>query len=383
MKTPTALHTELASGLQEEIDRTRRTIHADAYSMSIGEVINMYRDGEINIHPDYQRLFRWTDEQKSKLVDSILLGIPIPSIFVAQGEDGVWEIIDGLQRICTILHLAGELKDPDRNQHYPPLVLKGTQYLPSLEGKCWSENTDDPNALSISQRLQIKRAKLDLKIILKVSDPKSKYDLFQRLNSGGTPLEPMEIRNCLIRMVNPEFGQWIADLAKDQDFLDTVDLSDGELQQLKHWDLVTRFLAFRVLPETELSGIGDVNEFLDERMVASASDPQFNREREGQAFRQTFSVLNGALGADAFRRYDSAKRRFAGQFLISAFEIIAIGLGYHMPSEAPPSPELIETIAKTVRDDSKLSARMGAGVRGNTRIRATIPQGRSLFQQPA
>ena len=88
--------------LQKEIDLMRAEIRTDGYAMSIGEWISLYEKNEIDIHPEFQRFFRWTLEQKSRFVESILLGIPVPSIFVYQREDGIWDIVDGLQRLSTI-----------------------------------------------------------------------------------------------------------------------------------------------------------------------------------------------------------------------------------------------------------------------------------------
>jgi len=67
--------------LQDEIDAAQRRVKTDAYQMSIGEIVNMYKEGEFVINPDFQRLFRWEPGQKSKLIESILLGIPLPPIF--------------------------------------------------------------------------------------------------------------------------------------------------------------------------------------------------------------------------------------------------------------------------------------------------------------
>lgn len=128
-------------GLKEEIDQGRATIHTDGYAMSVGELMNMYRDGELDIHPEFQRYFRWSDLQKSRLIESLLLGIPLPSIFVAQRkEDGVWDVVDGLQRLSTIFQLTGILKD-ESGQLVPPLMLRKTKYLPSLEGKRWERDS--------------------------------------------------------------------------------------------------------------------------------------------------------------------------------------------------------------------------------------------------
>ncbi len=98
------------SELQTQIDAARMQVHTDSYPMSIGELVNLYEDGELDIHPEFQRVYRWSEEQKSKLIESIILGIPLPSIFVAQRRDGVWDVVDGLQRISTILSFMGKLK---------------------------------------------------------------------------------------------------------------------------------------------------------------------------------------------------------------------------------------------------------------------------------
>src|SRR6201985_4017399 len=109
--------------LQNEIEEAKRLVKTDAYQMSIGELVNMYRDGDLVINPDFQRLFRWEIGQKSKLIESLLLGIPIPSIFVFEQEDSKWELIDGLQRISTLLEFMGLLRDPETGDIKPPSVL--------------------------------------------------------------------------------------------------------------------------------------------------------------------------------------------------------------------------------------------------------------------
>lgn len=113
------------SDLEKQIAEARRTISTDGYPMSIGELTNMYREGELIIRPEFQRFFRWKGPQKSRLIESLLLSIPLPSIFVAQTENGVWEVVDGLQRISTIMELQGELRD-SQGAKLPPLILQST-----------------------------------------------------------------------------------------------------------------------------------------------------------------------------------------------------------------------------------------------------------------
>jgi uncharacterized protein with ParB-like and HNH nuclease domain len=83
------------------------------YSVSIGEWISIYEKDELDIHPEFQRFFRWSNRQKSRLIESILLGLPIPQIFVAQRPDGIWDVVDGLQRLSTIYQFVGILKNEE------------------------------------------------------------------------------------------------------------------------------------------------------------------------------------------------------------------------------------------------------------------------------
>src|SRR6266436_10388115 len=113
--------------LDKEIEDAQRLVKTDAYTLSVGEIVNMYKDKELIVNPDFQRLFRWEIGQKSKLIESILLGIPVPSIFVFEKKDSTWELIDGLQRISTLLEFMGLLKDPGTGHLKPPTAMVGTK----------------------------------------------------------------------------------------------------------------------------------------------------------------------------------------------------------------------------------------------------------------
>lgn len=99
------------NNLEQQISDERARLSTDRMDISFGELINMYKAGELVIRPEYQRLFRWKGSQKTALIESVLLGIPIPPIFVAEDEEGVWELVDGLQRVSTIISFFGDLDD--------------------------------------------------------------------------------------------------------------------------------------------------------------------------------------------------------------------------------------------------------------------------------
>lgn len=366
--------------LDEEIDARRAEIRSDGYPMSIGELISIYRDDELDIHPEFQRFYRWSDEQKSRLIESLLLGIPIPSIFVSQRDDGVWDVIDGLQRLSTIFQFVGRLKD-DSGNLVDPLILKKTKYLPSLEGKRWDD--DDPSlSIGSANQLIIRRAKIDVKIILRESSESSKYELFQRLNTGGSQLSDQELRNAILVMVNPDAFRWIENLATDENFQDCIALSDRMLSERYDLELVTRFLVFRNLEESQLGSIGDVGEFLTDSILELSSRDRFQEVKrvEEEAFKVTFASLAASLGDRSFRKYDTAKKRYLGGFLISAFEPIALGIGYNFCGYSRRScSKRISNRGKKLWSDRKFLRHSGAGVRASTRIPSNIPLGRSLF----
>jgi uncharacterized protein with ParB-like and HNH nuclease domain len=364
--------------LQEEIDKTRAEIRTDSYPMSIGELISLYENKEIDIHPEFQRFFRWTSFQKARLIESIFLGIPIPQIFVAQRKDGVWDVVDGLQRLSTIFQFAGTLRDENDNV-LPGLKLEKTKYLPSLEGKKWDDPNDEENSLTVAQRLIIKRSKIDISIILKESDEKSKFELFQRLNTGGSPLSDQEVRNSILVMIDNKYYQWIKQLAQNDGFRECVLLTDRALEEQYDMDLVLRFLIFRAMPENMLKEIGDINEFLTEQMINAVSEKKFNIEKETKAFEKTFSFLKDEFGSDSFRRYDPVKDRFVGGFLISAYELVALGVGYNYERIIPKPINVVE-ITKKLWMNENFTSRSGSGIRASSRIPNTLLLGRKAFR---
>ena len=132
--------------LIEQINKKRRDIKTDGYPMAISEWVSMYEQGELDIHPEFQRFYRWSESQKTGLIESILLGIPLPPIFVSQRQDGVWDVVDGLQRLSTIFQFLGILKDHN-NKPVAPLVLEKTKYLPALEDIQWESESAPKNNL--------------------------------------------------------------------------------------------------------------------------------------------------------------------------------------------------------------------------------------------
>ena len=314
--------------LQEEIDKTSKEIYADSYPMSIGELMSLYKDDELDIHPEFQRVFRWSLLQKSKLIESILLGIPLPSIFVSQRDDGVWDVIDGVQRLSTIFEFIGIFKD-ENGKIFPPSRLLKTKYLPSLVDKVW-ESDDELNSLTNAQRINFKRSKINIQIIRKESDPNIKFELFQRLNSLGTSLSDQELRNCLLIMLNRDFYYWLKELSNYEPFLNSLCLTDRVLEEQYNIELALRFIIFKNVTTEEMEnikGLTYLGEFLTDKMIQYASSQDFDKGSEARTFKNTFDFINKTLGENAFKRYNTERNKFEGRFLLSSFEAVGIGIG--------------------------------------------------------
>ncbi|WP_342249899.1 DUF262 domain-containing protein [Sphingomonas sp. OTU376] len=363
--------------LENEIAKARHAIASDGYPMSIGELTNLYREDELVIRPEFQRFFRWTATQKSRLVESLLLGIPLPSVFVAQTESGVWEVVDGLQRLSTILELQGELKDSN-GARKPQAVLEGTKYLPSLQGKVW-DSGDQDSSLSEAQRLDIKRTKIDIKIIKRESSPQAKFDLFQRLNSYGSQLNSQEMRSALLVAVSSEFFADIERLASFEPFRSCVQLSEKQIEERYDLELVTRFLVLHDWSSERLTltALRDLPQVLDDASIAMATGYPDTLTQAAAAFRATFEHIAQHGDENIFRRWDEGRREFRGSFLLSAYEIFALGVGYNLHHGKSVRSDLLEA-ARELWHLPAMRSGYSTGRSTESRLVEFLPLGREI-----
>ncbi|WP_207953673.1 DUF262 domain-containing protein [Shewanella decolorationis] len=359
--------------LIKEIEDKRKEIFTDSYPMSIGELANLYRDGEIKINPAFQRFYRWTDTQKVRLIESILLGIPLPSIFVAQREDGVWDLVDGLQRVSTILSFMHVLKN-ETEQLVDPLVLSKTEYLPSLENVSW----DGPNELDENIKRAFKREKLEIKIIKKESDANTKFELFQRLNTGGSNLSDQEVRNCLLVMLNEGLYQTLMNMSAYSSFVDSISITERLNEERYDMELVLRLLSLGSANEGQLLRIPDVSEFLTNSlkdMALASIDWAF----EEQLFKDAFDIIYATLSDNAFRKYSNGSYR--GGFQLSVYEVLSTGVYLYLKDQRDRQalPDLIKAISTTLCANPIFDQYSGSGSKANYRWPKLIPLAKNLF----
>ncbi len=360
-----------------ELEEARKEIKTDHYQMSVGELISLYRDGDLKLDPTYQRLFRWKDENKTRFIESLILGIPVPPIFVAQKEDGKWDIVDGLQRISTILQLTGDLNNitPQSNEDEDdanteickpnepeddkgPWKLTKSKYIPSIEGSTWDELPSDVTRI-------IKRARMSVSIILTANSISSQYELFQRLNTGGIHLSHQEIRNCLIIMTDKNFYQAIEDHKNNPDFLDAIRQNQNKIKEEIGMELILRYLiAKNQSPKWHDLSKTTFPEFIDKETLNLISDGKFQIQKELDLMMEVIKRLNGATNGNTFIKYNMKKDNFHGPFSVSIFEVLLAGIATNWEKISPlPDNDILNLILNIQKEESFIhSTRAGTRV---------------------
>jgi hypothetical protein len=324
--------------LQTQIEEQRNLLTTDRLDLSFGEIISMYERREIIIKPAFQRYFRWDEEQRTRFIESILLGIPIPPIFVAEDKDGVWELIDGLQRISTILSFFGVLRSEDQGVKSKNnwSLIEGER-VPSLEGFNYE-------TIPHQFRLNIKRATCRVEILRSNSNYDMRFELFNRLNTGGSLLTPQEIRNCIYRDISTKFNDFLKDISSNQDFLDLIDLYNEQYEQLYHEELALRFISlYKNLNNVHTSIAQHMTSF----MKKALDNKSFNYPHYEKVFVELFALLK-PLGRQIFRQKD-------GQFATSLYDVVTIGVGENYNFyKTQPAKIIIDKINNEVRTDKIL-----------------------------
>lgn len=263
----------------------------------------MSDEGIIDIAPEYQRQFRWPRENQSKLIESVFLGIPIPSIFMAANRDGSWELIDGVQRLNSLIHFVGNKDQLEKFGFKTPLILSGLNILSEYNGASFND---------LPQTLKLKFSLRPLKVttLSDKSDLKVRFDLFERLNTGGIKLTDQEIRGCVF---HGRFNDFISELTQNQHFNAVVNLPNAKLKDGTKSELVLRFFAYKNDRDRfEHSVVGFLNDYM---LEASTS---FDYKKNRSTFEKTFEALAQEL-PNGIKRGNRTTTPF------NLFEALAIG----------------------------------------------------------
>lgn len=275
--------------LEETIQKRRNNLRADRLDMSFGELMNIYEDNSLVITPEYQRTFRWDVFQQTRFIESILLGIPVPPIFVAEDDKGKWELVDGLQRISTIFSFFGLLT---KNETKNNLILEEGDLITELKSKT-------VNDIGILLKNSIKRSVCRVEIIKWDSDVDMRYELFNRLNTGGSPLSEQEIRNCIFRGHSNELNSLLIDIGTSELFKDIIKPTDKQIEEMFCEELVLRFYTFKNdALKLEKNLPNHLSSYM--RRVAK-QEISFNKLTEKEVFEKYINYLNDNFDHTIFR----------------------------------------------------------------------------------
>lgn len=374
--------------LEKAVSDERKRLSSDRLDISFGELINLYKNGELIIRPEYQRLFRWSEAQKTALIESILLSIPIPPIFVAEDKNGVWELVDGLQRVSTFISFFGELsgwtidyqEDIDRSgveeeeideesgeetggiKTINKWTLQEGGLVKSLQGF----NVDN---LPTNLKINLKRAVCRVEILRGESSTSMKYELFKRLNSGGSKLTPQEIRNAIYRGVNPRLNELLLKVSKSEVFKYLTQLSSGKLNELYDQELVLRFFAFYKNAENVNE---NMEKFLNDFMERTVQNANFDYDVYESLIMKVLELIYQIEDNKIFRNERNL-------FVPAYFEGILIGVAQNIETYAEDL-ELLKSKITQLKSDNDFKRYSGTASNSRSRIRNRLKRVDEIFK---
>lgn len=257
-------------------------IDVDISTVNLGSLIDQLENDEIDLQPDFQRVTDvWDNVKKSRLIESILLGLPLPSFYFS--EDPVSQklsIIDGLQRICAIRDFVLEKENP--------LKLEGLQFLKNFDGFTFSQ-------LARPEVKRIKSLKITMNTLRKGTPLDVKYIIFQRVNTAGVPLTPQEMRHALNQGPAAIFIKELADM---ESFKKATNYS-VESKRMQDRDFVNRFIAFFIGYQDYM---GDLDMFLNDKMGELNKMTSEQRDNIRVSFDKAMKCCYEIFKNDAFRK---------------------------------------------------------------------------------
>lgn len=286
-------------------------IDVDISVVNLGSVLEQLEFKEIDLQPEFQRESNvWNSIQKSRLIESVLLGLPLPSFYFSEDpETNKLIVVDGLQRLCAFTDFCID----------KTLELCGMQFLKELEGRTY-------NDLDRTQIRRIKSLKVTLNTLRKNTPQKVKFIIFQRVNTAGVPLTPQEMRNAL-------YQKKATDLLKEMVRLDSFKKATGgkiTTKRMADCDFANRFLAFYLcMKEYD----GNLDEFMGDTLAKVNNMPQQEIDRLLDVFDRSMTVCFKILGDTAFKRPNP--HRFDGFLKINKaiFEVLSVSIANLSASE--------------------------------------------------
>ena len=285
------------------------TLKAEVKNATIGQLVEMLRNDLIDLNPDFQRHANlWGPKRKSQLVESILLGLPLPSFyFYNDSNSKKWVVIDGLQRLCA---LKSFMVDED-------LTLKGLEFLDEKKyGMSYK-------AFSYYDKLAISMHPVTLNVLSGNASAEARYIIFQRVNSKGTPLNPVEIRNALYQGKATDLISRMVEI----DIFKKMVSQKISVNRMKDREFASRFLAFYLNDYHNYADFKSLDILISKTMdVINKTFEKAQLQVVISAFDLSVKVCGQLLGEDAFRKPTTGSRR--NQVSLAIFEMLTVSIAH-------------------------------------------------------
>lgn len=279
----------------EEIIEEKK-VYTDKKDYPISTIREMFDDGDIIPQPDYQRDYVMDDKKASKLIESILMDIPIPTVYFCEEIDSRLSIIDGQQRLTSIVRFM-------KNE----FTLTGLEELSDFNKKKYSDLD------KINQR-KLKNSTIS-SVTLKKESQELKYEIFARLNQGSTSLKPQELRNCVYR---GSFNNMLEDIAENNKNLPILFVTENKRKMYQ--ENILRFFALKNFMEYSSS----IKKTLNTCMSKNQNADEQTIEEFKKKFSSTIDIIKQVLGPDAFCAYDRERNTIMKKFSGSVYDSIII-----------------------------------------------------------
>jgi len=277
--------------------------------MTVDLLLSRARSGMVDLQPEFQRRWGiWDQRRQSRLIESMLLRIPLPNLYAAEDENERWEIVDGIQRLSTVARFI----EPDIVSE-DGFALTDLEYLHEIEGKKFFE-------LAPKLKLRLRETELVIHLIRRGTPPDVKFNIFARINTGGMVLSSQELRHA----ITPGPARAVLEIwSRLPEFVLATDHSVRSIR-MDDRELVLRYLAFR-LSGPEAYKTSDMDGFLIGAMKAINALPQKKLESLKTEFQQTMLAAREIFGNDAFRkRYELGADRLPINKAV--FEAVSVNL---------------------------------------------------------
>lgn len=269
-----------------------RKIFTDKGDPEIESLMKRYQKGTLEIQPDYQRMFVWDSKKASRLIESSLLDIPLPIIYLAEDAGSkVVNIIDGQQRLTSFFSFISG-KFPDGKT----FKLTGLKVFKECNGKTFKDLTEELQDKIISYPIRTITFK-------KESDANLKYEIFERLNTGAAPLNDQELRNCVYRGT---YNKLLRELANNEDFRFITGIVNPD-KRMRDIELVLRFASF--FHTNYLDYKAPTKKFLNKEMEKYQNISPADAAELTNAFKNAVSIIRSIFSEHSFKRYYAGDSR--------------------------------------------------------------------------